>query len=242
MMIPPDRPLLVGDTEKFTVAAPLPLRGGDNVIQVTSVVAVHPHSLRRRQGDTRRAAAHADVLIQRRKVIAARRTLRDTYAAVVDDDLSVTGGRAVIDGDAKVDVVRSLAVCRRQSRDPGRRGRDIPRALGCVVTENLPAPPAESITGGEVSETWHLTTSGLVSEIEEDVPQPLMNTAAHRRMAIHPRRGISDTGVVQRRPQHHRDVFDPVRRQTAPFEQPRESKWHSGERCIASLTDAEHSR
>jgi hypothetical protein len=54
---------------------------------------------------------------------------------------------------------------------------------GCVVTENLPAPPAESITGGVVSETWHLTTSGLVSEIEEDVPQPLMNTAAHRRMA-----------------------------------------------------------
>jgi hypothetical protein len=41
---PPMRSSLPGATVKFTVAVPVPLAGGDNVIQLTSVVAVHAHS------------------------------------------------------------------------------------------------------------------------------------------------------------------------------------------------------
>jgi hypothetical protein len=53
---------------------------------------------------------------------------------------------------------------------------------GCVVTANDPRPPAASIIGGVASETSHLLTAeGLVSDVVDDVSQPLVAAAAHTR-------------------------------------------------------------
>ena len=55
---------------------------------------------------------------------------------------------------------------------------------GCVVTENLLAPPVASSIGGDVNDTWHLTTSGPVCSTVEEVPQLAANTATHRRASV----------------------------------------------------------
>ena len=54
---------------------------------------------------------------------------------------------------------------------------------GCVVTENLAAPPLASTANGLASDTWHLTGSGPIGVVVEDALQPPLTVAATRTTA-----------------------------------------------------------
>src|SRR4030095_1009829 len=65
-----------------------------------------------------------------RKHVAARGPLRDAHTAVVDGDLPITRGCAVVDRNAKRDAAVALARGGSDSRYPRRGTGAGPRALG----------------------------------------------------------------------------------------------------------------